>query len=262
MRPLWLLVDAPCWAACPTRPAAEPGPPARPTSSTPTTSPPSSPRWPSATRRRSGSRSGTSSTTSASGSAACNPNAYAYLLGPAADAIHAADPEMPVVAGRALAPFEQAAGRPATLAGLRARRSINAGVADERIDAFAFHPYPPANARHDVHASGRAGAGRVRGLRRREERRRRAGLGDRGRGHHGRAEARHAGGAGGRAGRGSSERLDGEGIPVIVVHRFFDDEVDARRSRSRPASASSPPTASPGSPPSARSPRSRGEPCD
>ncbi len=72
-----------------------------------------------------------------------NPNDYAYLLGIAADAIHAADPEMPVVAS-GFAPFERAG--PNRLPWQDYVRAMIHSGAAAKVDAFAFHPYPPGNA--------------------------------------------------------------------------------------------------------------------
>lgn len=140
VRPLWLLVDAPCWASPPV-PACTPIQPARAPSVEHAAD--LGAFLAEAARRYPGSLGievGNEVNDERFWVGGLDPNDYSALLGAAADAIHAADPEMPVVAS-GLAPFEQArAGRLPWRDYVRAM--LNYGLA-ERIDAFAFHPYAP-----------------------------------------------------------------------------------------------------------------------
>jgi len=90
-----------------------------------------------------------------------HPADFAVLLGAAADAIHAVDPEMPVIAG-GLAPVSRRAEGELPWRGYL--RAIYAAGVDERIDAVAFHPYTELDPDQDF-ASATAGLiGQVRRL--------------------------------------------------------------------------------------------------
>lgn len=144
MRPIWLLVDAPCWARAPDVSCVDPGPSRAPSVD-------HAPdlaeflaevaeRYPESAAIEVGNEVNDERFW-ANG---VNPNDYAALLGASADAIHEANPSMPVLAA-GLAPFEKPG--PGRLPWKYFVRAIaNAGV-DERIDGFAFHPYPPPNSR-------------------------------------------------------------------------------------------------------------------
>ena len=143
MRPLWLLVDAPCWSRLPDPTCVDPGPARAPdvaaAGDLASFLAEAAERYPEAA----GFEIGNEVNDERFWTGGVNPNDYAALLGPAADAIHAVDPEMPVLAS-GFAPFERPG--PGRLPWRDFVRAIvNAGV-DERIDGFAFHPYPPANA--------------------------------------------------------------------------------------------------------------------
>lgn len=143
MRPLWLLVDAPCWAS-PPDPVCTAIQPARAPSVEHAADlgvflAEAARRYPESL----GIEVGNEVNDQRFWVGGLDPNDYSALLGAAADAIHAADPEMPVVAS-GLAPFEQPGpGRLPWRDYVRAM--LNYGLA-ERIDAFAFHPYPPGAA--------------------------------------------------------------------------------------------------------------------
>jgi hypothetical protein len=141
MRPLWILVDAPCWSRVPDPACVDPGPGRAPgveaAGDLASFLAAAAERYP----ESAGFEVGNEVNDERFWSGGVNPNDYAALLGPAADAIHAVDPEMPVLAS-GFAPFEEAG--PGRLPWRFFVRSIvNAGV-HERIDAFAFHPYPPS----------------------------------------------------------------------------------------------------------------------
>ena len=141
MRPLWILVDAPCWSRVPDPTCVDPAPGRAPgveaAGDLASFLAAAAERYP----ESAGFEIGNEVNDERFWSGGVNPNDYAALLGAAADAIHAVDPEMPVVAS-GLAPFEEAG--PGRLPWrLFVRSIVNAGV-HERIDAFAFHPYPPA----------------------------------------------------------------------------------------------------------------------
>ena len=143
IRTLWLLVDAPCWAR-PPDPACIPNAPARAPSVDHADDlgaflAEAARRYPEAL----GIEVGNEVNDERFWVGGLNPNDYAYILGVAADAIHAADPDMPVVAS-GFAPFEKAG--PNRLAWQDYVRAILHSGAAEKIDAFAFHPYPPGNA--------------------------------------------------------------------------------------------------------------------
>lgn len=139
VRPLWVLVDAPCWTQAPDPsgiPCA-PGPAAAPSVESAAKLgdllATAAERYPESAGIEVGNevnddrfwRGG-------------DPGSYAVLLDAAATAVEAADPEMPVVAS-GLIPFEEAGpGRTPWRDYLGA--IVGSGV-DERIDAFAFHPY-------------------------------------------------------------------------------------------------------------------------
>lgn len=140
IRPLWLLVDAPCWTRVPD-PACAPNVPARAPSVDHAADfgaflAEVARRYPESL----GIEVGNEVNDERFWVGGLNPNDYAYLLKTAADAIHAANPEMPVVAS-GLAPFEGPAPNRLPWQDF-VRAIINSGAA-ERIDAFAFHPYPP-----------------------------------------------------------------------------------------------------------------------
>ncbi len=67
-----------------------------------------------------------------------HPDDYATLLGASADAIHAVDPELPVIAG-GLAPVTRP--RPGAVPWRSYLRAIYSSGVDERIDGVGFHPY-------------------------------------------------------------------------------------------------------------------------
>jgi hypothetical protein len=143
MRPLWVLVDAPCWARAagtqcgPSQPAGAPG--VDHASDFGTFLAAAAERYPESL----GIEVGNEVNDERFWLGGLNPNDYAALLSDAADAIHAANPAMPVVAA-GLAPFEQ--GSPGRLPwGTYLRAMINSGAAG-KVDAFAFHPYPPGGA--------------------------------------------------------------------------------------------------------------------
>jgi hypothetical protein len=149
IRPLWLFVDAPCWTRAPDSSC---------TASLPARAPSVehaadlgaflaevAKRYPESL----GIEVGNEVNDERFRVGGLNPNDYAYLLGTAADAVHAADPEMPVVAS-GMAPFEQPGPNRLPWQDF-VRAIINSGTA-ERIDAFSFHPYPPGLA-EDVAAA-------------------------------------------------------------------------------------------------------------
>jgi hypothetical protein len=143
LRPLWFLVDAPCWARLPD-PACVPNAPARAPSVDHADAvgaflAEAAKRYPEAL----GIEVGNEVNDDRFWAGGLNPNDYAYILGVAADAIHEADPDMPVVAS-GFAPFEKPGpGRLPWPDYVRAM--INSGAA-EKVDALAFHPYAPGNA--------------------------------------------------------------------------------------------------------------------
>jgi len=143
IRPLWLFVDAPCWARLPDPaclhnvPARAPG--VEHAADLGAFLAEVAERYPESL----GIEVGNEVNDERFWVGGLNPNDYAYLLGTAADAVHAADPEMKVVAS-GLAPFEQAG--PGRLPWEDFVRAIIHSGAAEKIDAFAFHPYPPGAA--------------------------------------------------------------------------------------------------------------------
>jgi hypothetical protein len=143
MRPLWVLVDAPCWArptgtACgPSQPAGAPG--VEHAADLGAFLAEAAKRYPESL----GIEVGNEVNDERFWAGGVDPNDYTAVLGAAADAVHAANPEMPVVAA-GLAPFERPG--PGRLPWqLYVRAMARAGIA-EKVDAFAFHPYPPAGA--------------------------------------------------------------------------------------------------------------------
>ena len=186
-----------CWStrpagrACPTRPASIPGPPARPTSSTPPTSAPSlaevAERYPESL----GIEIGNEVNDERFWAGGAEPERLRRRCSaPAADAIHAADPEMPVVAS-GFAPFEKAGPGRLPWRDFVARRS-STPAPTSRSTRFAFHPYPPANAPTSAPAVERSMAAfedyvAAKGVERRP------GLGDRGRGDARSGRRAHAG---------------------------------------------------------------------
>jgi hypothetical protein len=143
MRPLWVLVDSPCWArpagtACgPNQPAGAPG--VDHAADLGTFLAAVAKRYPESL----GIEVGNEVNDERFWLGGLDPNDYAALLSAAADAIHAADPDMPVVAA-GLAPFERPGdGRLPWRVYVRAMARAGIG---EKVDAFAFHPYPPAGA--------------------------------------------------------------------------------------------------------------------
>ena len=143
IRPLWLLVDAPCWARPPDQ-SCIPNAPARAPSVDHAADlgaflAEATRRYPEAL----GIEVGNEVNDERFWVGGLNPNDYAYLLGIAADAVHAADPEMPVVAS-GFAPFEKPGPNRLPWRDY-VRAMINSGAA-EKVDALAFHPYPPGNA--------------------------------------------------------------------------------------------------------------------
>ncbi len=143
LRPLWLLVDAPCWARPPDQ-ACIPNAPARAPSVDHAADlgeflAEATRRYPEAL----GIEVGNEVNDERFWVGGLNPNDYAYLLGVAADAIHAVDPEMPVVAS-GFAPFERPG--PNRLPWQDYVRAMLHAGAIEKVDALAFHPYPPGSA--------------------------------------------------------------------------------------------------------------------
>jgi hypothetical protein len=138
MRPLWVFVDAPCWArgipgCSPAEPAGAPG--INHAADVGSFLAAVARRYPDSL----GIEVGNEVNDERFWRAGLNPNDYAAILRTAAAAIHEADPDMPVVAA-GLAPFDHPSpGRLPWRDYLRAM--VNAGDADQ-VDAFAFHPYP------------------------------------------------------------------------------------------------------------------------
>lgn len=137
-RPLWVLAGAPCWAsalgsACdPTRPGNAVG----------VDHADDLARFLAAATRRYpeslGFEVANEQNLAVYWRGGLHPGDYATLLGAAADAVHAADPEMAVISG-GLAPTESRSVGKLPWRGYV--RAIYAAGVDERIDAIGFHPY-------------------------------------------------------------------------------------------------------------------------
>lgn len=141
MRPLWVFVDAPCWASG--RPGCEPGPAGAPgagfAGDTAQFLAAAAERYPESL----GIEVGNEVNDERFWRGGLDPGAYAAILGTAADAIHEADPAMPVVAA-GLSPFERPG--PGRLPWRDYVGAMSASGAAAKVDAFAFHPYPRVEA--------------------------------------------------------------------------------------------------------------------
>lgn len=150
IRPLWILVEAPCWAGDP----AIPCDPARSAGAPSPEHADELGRFAAAVARRYpgslGLEIGNEVNDERFWPNGQDPAAYAELLRASAIAVHAAAPEMPVIAS-GLAPFERAS--PGRAPWRDFVRAIVDGGAAAEIDAFAFHPYARLEAGEDPGAA-------------------------------------------------------------------------------------------------------------